>query len=349
MEGGAPTKRRPSFQPLERIQEESDEEDIDPADLVCRICCGQAKRPVQLSCEHIFCWTCLVSASSWHAESCPSCHMPHSMRPEDIKDRVMTFRKTYQSWRAGKAHGARGQVRDLYSGKSPAPKEIVVPRDAKQGRFRVAPPALDASTFAISKAPALSSSPSSQYPISVGGPSSSVAPVAPGAGVGVSSVDPSNLVPPPRQTLAAATQLNKPPPWVPPSAAPRVVAYATGRDAAPMSAPGCVSCTALTDVNMGEEGASSAAINNKFKVAHVRPKPGPSMPGSKGGKGVGKRPPNLHARDGNAGRGVNPFMVGKPTAGGLRVNTEMIIPQQQPFGSSPKLSPKDNREDKPPS
>ena len=57
----------------------SDDEIRDPT---CRICVSKAKRPVLLSCGHVFCWSCIVVATSWKNKSCPRCLMPHNIGPE---------------------------------------------------------------------------------------------------------------------------------------------------------------------------------------------------------------------------------------------------------------------------
>jgi len=70
---------------LAAIEEELEgENERDDAKPTCRICIGEAKRPVVLSCGHLFCWACITHAADQEAEGqlCPRCKRPHNVQPE---------------------------------------------------------------------------------------------------------------------------------------------------------------------------------------------------------------------------------------------------------------------------
>ena len=69
---------------LAAIEEEEtllDEDNDDFQMPTCRLCIEKAKRPVLLSCGHVFCWSCIVIATG-HNRVCPRCKLPHSIGPE---------------------------------------------------------------------------------------------------------------------------------------------------------------------------------------------------------------------------------------------------------------------------
>jgi len=100
---------------LVAIEEEFNDWELGENEVVdpkCRICVEKAQRPVLLSCGHIFCWSCIVYATTGN-QICPRCQAPHNLGPEDMKKQIHDFRDGYQSWRKGHARGARGQVKDV--------------------------------------------------------------------------------------------------------------------------------------------------------------------------------------------------------------------------------------------
>ena len=115
---------------LVAIEEEFNDWELGENEVVdpkCRICVEKAQRPVLLSCGHIFCWSCIVYATTGN-QICPRCQAPHNLGPEvnlaqlcrcatlnhrclqDMKKQIHDFRDGYQSWRKGHARGARGQA-----------------------------------------------------------------------------------------------------------------------------------------------------------------------------------------------------------------------------------------------
>lgn len=72
---------------LASIEEEELVREEEQGRPTCRVCLAEAKRPVQLSCGHIFCWHCIViDTISVEGQACPRCGKPHNTTPEVIYD-----------------------------------------------------------------------------------------------------------------------------------------------------------------------------------------------------------------------------------------------------------------------
>ena len=74
---------------LAAIEEEELPREEEKGTPTCRVCLGEAKRPVQLSCGHVFCWMCIVvDTTSVEGQACPRCKQPHNTTPEVKPPRI---------------------------------------------------------------------------------------------------------------------------------------------------------------------------------------------------------------------------------------------------------------------
>jgi hypothetical protein len=86
---------------------------------ICAICLATPESPVELSCGHMFCGRCLLTAHQQHHRRCPVCRQEHVLDPIALRDKMIAYRNAYADWRKGKSKGAHGEP-DIISRVTPA-------------------------------------------------------------------------------------------------------------------------------------------------------------------------------------------------------------------------------------
>jgi hypothetical protein len=91
---------------------------VDPTS-VCCVCLDHTSvlsaRPtaatmIELACGHAICSRCSTAASEHGHARCPLCRAPHNLAVAELRQRLAAYRGDYQSWRAGGAAGAKGEL-----------------------------------------------------------------------------------------------------------------------------------------------------------------------------------------------------------------------------------------------